>query len=100
MAVGRTAVPNMQTFAGAPKQRLIEHLFGAINPSDRSDSLPVLLNLESLDTITRKIASAAKTAVEETWTNVVYLMFGFLEWFESDDSQQSHLAPLVIVVRS
>jgi Protein of unknown function (DUF4011) len=28
---------------------------------------------------------------------MLYLVFGFLEWYESDDSQQPHLAPLVIL---
>jgi hypothetical protein len=60
-------------------------------------SLPVLHYQESLDTVSRKIASAAKTAIEESGTNMLYLVFGFLEWYESDDSKQPHLAPLVIV---
>jgi hypothetical protein len=59
--------------------------------------LPVLHYQESLDTVSRKIASAAKTAIEESGANMLYLVFGFLEWYESDDSQQPHLAPLVVV---
>src|ERR1700678_2411625 len=64
---------------------------------DSAQSLPVLQYQEQLDTISRKIAIAAKTAIEESGTNMLYLVFGFLEWYESDDSQQSHLAPLVVV---
>lgn len=60
-------------------------------------SLPVLLYGEKLDTVSRKIVGAAKTAVEESGTNMLYLVFGFLEWYESDDSHQPHLAPLVIL---
>ena len=59
--------------------------------------LPVLHYQESLDTVSRKIASAAKTAIEESGANMLYVVFGFLEWYESDDSQQPHLAPLVVV---
>ena len=59
--------------------------------------LPVLHYQESLDTVSRKIASAAKTAIEESGTNMLYLVFGFLEWYESGDSEQPHLAPLVVV---
>jgi very-short-patch-repair endonuclease len=59
--------------------------------------LPVLHYQEQLDTISRKIASAARTAIEESGTNMLYLIFGFLEWHESDDSEQTHLAPLVVV---
>jgi very-short-patch-repair endonuclease len=64
---------------------------------DSAQSLPVLHYQEQLDTVSRKIASAAKTAIEESGTNMLYLVFGFLEWYESDDSEQPHLAPLVVV---
>jgi hypothetical protein len=52
---------------------------------------------EQLDTLSRKIASAARTAIEESGANMLYLVFGFLEWYESDDSKQPHLAPLVVL---
>ena len=60
-------------------------------------NLPVLHYHEQLDTLSRKIATAAKTAIEESGTNMLYLVFGFLEWYESDDSKQPHLAPLVVL---
>lgn len=59
--------------------------------------LPVLHYVEDLETLTRKIGSAAKTAIEESGTNMLYLTLGFLEWYESDDSRQTHIAPLVTV---
>jgi very-short-patch-repair endonuclease len=58
-------------------------------------SLPVLHYQEQLDTISRKIASAANTAIEESGTNMLHLVFGFLEWYESEDSQQPRIAPLI-----
>jgi very-short-patch-repair endonuclease len=63
--------------------------------SRRSDLLPVLYDFEGLQRITRKIGSAAKTAVEESGTNMLYLILGFLEWYESDDSEQPRFAPLL-----
>lgn len=66
-------------------------------PEDYDGALPVLHYAEHLDTLSRKIASAAKTAIEESGTNMLYLVFGFLEWYESDDSRQPRYAPLVIV---
>ena len=65
--------------------------------ADDASSLPVLHFQESLDRVSRKIASAAKTAIEESGVNMLYLAFGFLEWYESDDSDQPHLAPLIAV---
>lgn len=61
------------------------------------DRLPVLLYLEALEATTRKIASSAKTAIEESGTNMLYLTLGFLEWYEADDSQQPRLAPLLTI---
>src|SRR5665213_1157149 len=67
------------------------------NADDSAQTLPVLLYHEHLDTLSRKVASAAKTAIEESGANMLYLVFGFLEWYESDDSKQPHLAPLVVL---
>lgn len=71
-----------------------------LEASDGDDeaAIPLLRVLhypERLDTLSRKIASAARTAIEESGTNMLYLVFGFLEWYESDDSKQPRLAPLV-----
>lgn len=66
-------------------------------PSEEGEieGLPVLHYLDGLDTLTRKIGSAARTAIEESGTNMLYLVFGFLEWYESEDSQQPRFAPLL-----
>jgi very-short-patch-repair endonuclease len=58
-------------------------------------SLRVLHFQEQLDTLSRKIATAANTAIEESGANMLYLVFGFLEWYESDDSKLPRLAPLI-----
>jgi very-short-patch-repair endonuclease len=65
--------------------------------AEDADSLPVLHYQESLDRVSRKIASAAKTVIEESGVNMLHLAFGFLEWYESDDSDQPYLAPLIVV---
>jgi very-short-patch-repair endonuclease len=71
--------------------------FDLDNDDEGAQALPVLLYHEHLDALSRKIASAAKTAIEESGANMLYLVFGFLEWYESDDSKQPHLAPLVVL---
>src|SRR5579862_3153151 len=48
-------------------------------------------------TILRKIEAAARTAIQESGVNMLYLAIGFLEWYESQDSEEAHLAPLVLV---
>lgn len=52
---------------------------------------------DELEAILRSIASSARLAIEETGTNMLYLAMGFLEWYESEDSHQERLAPLVLV---
>jgi Protein of unknown function (DUF4011)/REase_MTES_1575/AAA domain len=43
----------------------------------------------------RKIAAEGRTAIEETGTNMLFLVFGFLEFYDSDDSERPMLAPLL-----
>ena len=106
----KTIVPSRSrtrnSLYGAARQRLcgrtrLEYSLRSFDLDDavREDAayLPVLHYQESLDTVSRKLASAAKTAIEESGANMLYLVFGFLEWYESDDSQQAHLAPFVVV---
>ncbi len=50
-----------------------------------------------LEAILRRISYTARTAIEESGTKILHLIFGFLEWFESDSSDQPHLAPLLLV---
>jgi Protein of unknown function (DUF4011) len=57
-------------------------------------SLPVLHFAEHLNTLSRKIDDAARTAIDETGANMLHLSFGFLEWYESDDSDEPRFAPL------
>ena len=45
----------------------------------------------------RKIASEAKTAIEETGMNMLFLILGFLEFYESEDSEKPMLAPLIAI---
>jgi len=70
---------------------------GETSEDEAGSCLPVLLYQEALDRVSRKIATAARTLFEESGTNMLFLVFGFLEWQESDDSSQPHLAPLVVL---
>jgi hypothetical protein len=45
----------------------------------------------------RDLRSKAETAIEETGANILYLALGFLEWFESLESDTPRLAPLALV---
>ncbi len=57
--------------------------------------IQTLLYPAELERQLRKIASEAKSAIEETGTNMLFLVFGFLEFYESDNSDKQMLAPLL-----
>lgn len=64
---------------------------------NEGSTLRVLSYPEDLDRQCRYIAKEARSAIEETGTNMLYLVFGFLEWYESDDSDKPLFAPLIAV---
>ncbi|TNC81305.1 MAG: AAA family ATPase [Oleiphilus sp.] len=59
--------------------------------------IQTLLFPYELETQLRGIRSKAQTAIEETGANILYLAFGFLQWFERNDSEVERLAPLYLV---
>ncbi|MHB9117304.1 MAG: DUF4011 domain-containing protein [Burkholderiales bacterium] len=61
----------------------------------RLHGIQTLLYPADLERQLRKIASEAKTAIEETGSNMLFLVFGFLEFYDSDDSERAMLAPLL-----
>lgn len=61
----------------------------------RLSGLQTLLYPADLERQLRKISGEAKTAVEETGTNMLFLVFGFLEFYDSDDSEKPLLSPLL-----
>lgn len=63
----------------------------------RLSNLQALFYPQDLDKICRKIASEARTVIEETGTNMLFLIFGFLEFYDSDDSEKPIYAPLLAV---
>ncbi len=52
---------------------------------------------QKLERLCSRLTREAKTAIEETGCNMLFLALGFLEWFEDDSSDVSHLAPLILV---
>jgi transcription elongation GreA/GreB family factor len=59
--------------------------------------LQALYYPEDLSRVCRKVFNHAKTAIEETGSNMLYLVFGFLEFYEDDASDKPLLAPLISV---
>jgi transcription elongation GreA/GreB family factor len=63
----------------------------------RLHNLQTLFYPAELERQARRTAGEAKTAIEETGTNMLFLIFGFLEYYESEESDRPRLAPLISV---
>ncbi|MBU2062199.1 MAG: DUF4011 domain-containing protein, partial [Bacteroidetes bacterium] len=59
--------------------------------------IQTLLFAGDLEAVLRNISTKSRLAIEETGANILYLSIGLLEWFESDDSDNVKLAPLINV---
>ena len=56
--------------------------------------MQTLLYAPSLESRLRLIRSKSEAAIEETGANILYLAIGFLEWYESEDSDKKRMSPL------
>lgn len=56
-----------------------------------------LLFPRELEAQLRNIRTKANTAIEETGANILYLAFGFLEWYEDEKSDVARQAPLYLI---
>ena len=66
-------------------------------PQHNDRKIQTLLYPSALDSILKKIYYTANTAIQEMGINVLYLALGFLEWFDSKDSEIPNLAPLFLI---
>ena len=63
----------------------------------QDNKLQTLLYPESLDKVVRRIQSEARTAIEESGVNMLFLCLGFLKWSETDTSDGFYHAPLITI---
>jgi len=66
-------------------------------PGTGGQKLRVLAYPEDTERLCRRLFKEARSAIEETGTNMLYLAFGFLEYYESDAADKPLLAPLIAV---
>lgn len=58
------------------------------------NAIQTLLFPYELEDRLRNLRQKAKTAIEESGANILFLAFGFLEWFESNDSDNPRMSPI------
>ncbi len=61
----------------------------------RLHGIQTLLYPPELEKQLRKISGEAHMAIEETGSNMLFMIFGFLEFYDSEDSDRALLAPLL-----
>src|SRR5262249_31712818 len=65
--------------------------------SHTDQALQTLKFPDELESVTEKIAADARLAEQEMGLSTLYLAFGFLEWYESDESDAPAFAPLLLL---
>ncbi|PZV07295.1 MAG: hypothetical protein DCF22_22255 [Leptolyngbya sp.] len=65
-------------------------------PAHRDNNLQTLLYLSELERKLAGLREGARKSIQETGLNTLYLAFGMLEWYESDQSDKRLLAPLLL----
>jgi very-short-patch-repair endonuclease len=65
-------------------------------PSHLDGDMQTLLLPEEMERALSTINDHARSALQETGVNTLYLALGFLEWFEAPDSQTPMYAPLLL----
>ena len=63
-------------------------------PPDRHGTLQVLLLAQQLECLAEGMGKSARSSIEETGNNILYLAFGCLEWSERN---KSFFAPLILL---
>lgn len=99
---GRLARPDAKIYAGR-LGRSISYELSATSPGSGtrtrqvSTTLRTLYYADELGKHGRKLAREAKLAVEETGSNMLHLVFGFLEFPDTPGSDKLYQAPLLCV---
>lgn len=98
---GRLAKPEPKDFAPKagvdPSYELFLRSGRAVAAASSGSQARTLFYAEELGRHCRKLEREAKSAIEETGANMLYLVLGFLEFPESPDSDKLYRAPLVCV---
>lgn len=80
-----------------PAYDLPPYAEGEVGRTDDRKGLQTLIREPELKAKLRALQARARSDLRDRGVNTLFLALGFLEWFESEDSNVSHLAPLVLV---
>lgn len=61
------------------------------------DAIQTLLFSEDLEVVLSALQGETRSAIEEKGSNILYVVFGMLEWYERDDSPKAIVSPLLML---
>nr|WP_285372922.1 DUF4011 domain-containing anti-phage protein Hhe [Vibrio parahaemolyticus] len=79
------------------KFELPESFEQAVDGRHTDTNLQSMLFEAQLNVAVKKLASEAKTAIDETGNNILFLCLGFLEWVDQIEGANKRLAPLYML---
>ncbi|MEZ8381594.1 DUF4011 domain-containing anti-phage protein Hhe [Vibrio splendidus] len=93
--------PDAKEWAGVlgidNKFELPNHLEQAMDGRHTDTNLQSMLFEAQLNVAVKKLAREAKTAIDETGNNILFLCLGFLEWVDQAEGGNKRLAPLYML---
>ena len=97
---GRKVRPSAKVYAaqlGINTSYELSNSREVILKNHKDDQIQTLFYGDELEKIMTKIFRDYKTLIDETGNNLLYMSFGTIEFFESDSSQESRKAPLILM---
>ncbi len=74
-----------------------EEYTGHTEKKHTDNKLQTKLFMSELETRLRRIRSKARSLIEETGKNQLFLAMGFLQWKDREDSEEGYEAPLIMI---
>ncbi|MCC5880056.1 MAG: DUF4011 domain-containing protein [Idiomarina sp.] len=70
---------------------------GSAHSKHYESKIQTLLYPHELETRLKNLFRTAESSVQETGANILFIAFGFLEWYETDDTKSVRQAPLYLL---
>jgi len=80
-----------------PNYELTEKLTSELSAQHKDKYLQTILKPNDLNRKIESIKRLSRNALSEKGVNTLYLVFGFLEWVESENSDEKILSPLLLL---
>lgn len=85
---------NINTDYNLPARELINDSSDFRDYVKKKIFIQVIEYPKTLEAILGDLQSKVRTVIEETGANILFLMLGFVEWYENDNNETKRLAPL------